>query len=325
MTGNDKPAIAVWGVGAHARRNLIPAIASSSSWRLAGLLSRNRTVTKAVAAPLGARVYEGEAELLSDPSVAAVLLAGPNGVHYGQAKAVLGSGKAALVEKSFCESYDEAAELVALAEAQRVLVAECFSYVYHPQFERLKESLSAAGRVSSLTARFGFPFREPADIRYRRDLAGGALLDVGAYCLSAMARLLAGPAKVKWARMDTQSGYEVDTGGQAVVEMAGGVVGLCDWGFGRAYRNEVEVWGDRAWLRTERIFAKPDELSTAIRIIHQQDNRPENVDVPAANAFAGMLADMAIARTDKQMQADLRSGILDQAALIRDVRRLAGY
>jgi len=323
MNGAAQPGIAVWGVGTHARRNLIPALASSP-WRLTGLLSRNRAVTESVAASLGVRVYDGEAEMLSDPAVTAVLLAGPNGVHYHQAKAVLGVGKAALVEKSFCENCDQAAELTALAQQHGVLVAECFSYVYHPQFEQLKAALSASGRIMSLTARFGFPFRDPSDIRYRRDLAGGALLDVGAYCLSAMARLVPGPAKVKWSRMHTAPGYEVDTGGQAVVEMANGVVGLCDWGFGRAYRNEIEGWGVSASYLAERIFAKPADLRTEIRIVHQQDNRLESVTVAAGNAFAGMLTAMAAARTDGAMQATLRDDILEQAALIRDVRRLAG-
>jgi NDP-hexose-3-ketoreductase len=323
MSAAEKPGIAVWGIGAHAQRNLIPAIALSP-WTLTGLLSRNRAVAAPIAGRLGVRTYEHEAEMLSDPTVEAVLLAGPNGVHHEQAKAVLCAGKSALVEKSFCDTYEQAAELTMLAEQRGLLVAECFSYVFHPQFERLKEALPGSGRLASLTARFGFPFRDPADIRYRRDLAGGALLDVGAYCLSAMARLVRGPAKVKWARMDTTLGYEVDTAGQAVIEMADGVVGLCDWGFGRAYRNEVEGWSDSASIFAERIFAKPADLPTVVRVIHQQDNRFESIAVSPANSFAEMLTAMAAARSDLVAQAAFRGEILSQAALIRDVRLLAG-
>jgi NDP-hexose-3-ketoreductase len=262
--------------------------------------------------------------MLSDSKVTAVLLAGPNGVHYEQGKTVLKAGKAALVEKSFCDTYDQAAELTALAQQRGLLLAECFGYVFHPQFARLKAAWDASGRPASLTARFGFPFRDPSDIRYRADLAGGALLDVGAYCLSAMARLAPGPVTVKWARMDTAAGYEVDTAGQAVVETANGVVGLCDWGFGRAYRNEVEGWSDDASILAERIFAKPADLATTIRILHQQDNRVENIAVAPGNAFTAMLTAMAAARTDAAGQTVLRDEILEQARLVRDVRRLAG-
>jgi NDP-hexose-3-ketoreductase len=323
MSAIGKPGIAVWGVGSHARRNLIPAIAGSP-WLLAGLLSRNQAVVREVAAPLGVRVYADQAQMLADPNVAAVLIAGPNGVHYAQAKAALGAGKHALVEKSFCDTYEQAAELVAMAGERGLLVAECFSYVFHPQFGQLKTALSASGKLVSLTARFGFPFRDPSDIRYRADLAGGALLDVGAYCLSALSRLVPGPAKVSWARVDSAPGYEVDTGGQAVVEMAGGVTGLCDWGFGRAYRNEVEGWSDRASIFTERIFAKPADLATAIRIIHQQDNRTETESVLPHNSFAGMLRAMAAALADDAARERLGDEIMEQAALVRDVRRLAG-
>jgi NDP-hexose-3-ketoreductase len=323
MSAGAKPGIAVWGVGSHARRNLIPAIAGSP-WLLIGLLSRTRAVVAEVAAPLGARVYADQAEMLADPAVAAVLIAGPNGVHYAQTKAVLGAGKHALVEKSFCDTYDQAAELVDMAAQRGLLAAECFSYVFHPQFGQLKAALNGSGRLASLTARFGFPFRDPSDIRYRADLAGGALLDVGAYCLSAMARLVPGPAKVAWARMDNAAGYEVDTGGQAVVELAGGVTGLCDWGFGRAYRNELEGWSDTASLLTERIFAKPVDLATTLRITHQQSNRIETVPVAQGDSFAGMLNAMAAAIADKAAREKLAAEILEQAALVRDVRRLAG-
>jgi NDP-hexose-3-ketoreductase len=323
MSGTAKPGIAVWGVGSHARRNLIPAVALSP-WSLTGLLSRNRVVVEEVAAPLGCCAYADAGEMLADKNVAGVLIAGPNGVHYEQAKAVLNAGKAALVEKSFCANQAQAVELAELARQRGLLVAECFSYVFHPQFARLKTALQGGGKLASLTARFGFPFRDPSDIRYRADLAGGALLDVGAYCLSAMCRLVPGPARIKWARMDIAPGHEVDTGGQAAIEMADGVVGLCDWGFGRAYRNEVEAWSDSFSLRTERVFAKPAELETVIRILHQQDNRVEDIAVPSGNSFAAMLTAMAEARGDEAARAMLRAEILEQAALVHDVRRHAG-
>lgn len=324
MSDFAKPGIAVWGVGSHARRNLIPAIADSP-WRLSGLLSRNREVLGEVAAPLGARIYSDVSEMLADRAVSAVMIAGPNGVHYNQARAVLSSGKHALVEKSFCDTYDQAAELVALAGDRGLLVAECFSYVFHPQFSQLKTALRASGKLASLTARFGFPFRDHSDIRHRADLAGGALLDVGAYCLSIMARLAGGEAKVAWARMDRAPGYEVDTGGQAVVEMADSVTGLCDWGFGRAYRNELEGWSDSASVFAERVFAKPADLSTSIRLVHQLNNRVETLPVPAGNSFVAMLESMAAAQGDRGARERLAAEILQQAILVRDVRRLAGY
>jgi hypothetical protein len=124
--------------------------------------------------------------------------------------------------------------------------------------------------------------------------------------------------------MDTAAGYEVDTGGQAAVEMANGAVGLCDWGFGRAYRNEVEAWSDSASIRTERIFAKPAELETVIRLMHQKGNRIEEIAVPPANPFCAMLKAMASARNNEAARAALRADILEQAALVHEVRRHAG-
>ena len=313
MSAVAKPGLAIWGVGEHARRNLIPAIAASP-WSLTGLLSRNVALMEKIA-PLGVRFYVDVVDMLSDKEVTAVLIAGPNGVHYEQAKLVLSAGKAALVEKSFCANQEQAVTLAGLAERNGLLVAECFSYVFHPQFGWLKAILSQTGGLATLTARFGFPFRDSSDIRYRADLAGGALLDVGAYCLSAMCRLVPGPARVKWARMDVAPGYAVDTRGQAAVEMANGVVGYCDWGFGRAYRNEVEAWGENLILRTERIFAKPADLQTFIRVIHQQDNRVEEILVPQGNSFANMLTAMAAARENADAQRACRVDILDQARL----------
>ena len=319
-----KPGIAVWGVGSHARRNLIPAIAASP-WRLAGLLTRNQVQAREIADPLGVPVYADAAEMLSNSDVAAVLLAGPNGVHYEQTKRVLAAGKAALVEKSFCETLVQAEELAGIAEARGLLIAECFSFAFHPQFLRFKTALQEAGRPVSLTARFGFPFRAPDDIRHRADLGGGALLDVGAYCLSIMDRLLPGPVAVTWARMDKAQGYEVDTQGAAVVQGSGSVTGFCDWGFGRAYRNEIEGWGGGATVFAERIFAKPSDLPTRVRFVHQRDNRVEEIDIPAANSFVQMLTAAATALNDTVAQKALRREILSQARLIQQVRDCAGW
>ncbi len=94
----------------------------------------------------------------------------------------------------------------AAADAELVLM-EAFHYRYHPLFARLRTILSAGdiGQVRHLEAHFCIVLPRPGDIRFRADLAGGALMDTGCYTVHLL-RHLAGAepevvrAEARWTR-----------------------------------------------------------------------------------------------------------------------------
>lgn len=173
--------VAVWSIGNHARRNLLPALRKAPSTQIVGVLSRDRAAAQTVAREYDAHAFDTPGEMLRDSRVEAVVLAGPNALHFQQAIATLHSGKHAFVEKTLACSELEVRALATAAKSGAVVIAECFMFEHHPQFLALRELLRSQelGPLRSLTCRFGFPHLEPTDIRYSRELAGGALNDTG--------------------------------------------------------------------------------------------------------------------------------------------------
>lgn len=314
--------LGVWTIGDHARRNLLPAVAEAPSWRLQAVSTRDPVVCGEVAEAFEAPGYVNPDDMLADPRVDAVLLAGPNGTHFERARQALQAGKHVFVEKSLTGRLDHAEALVALATRSDLVLAECFMYQFHPQFEVLQTLLGPngpVGAVHTIEARFGFPHLAANNIRYSKALEGGALLDAGAYCISALDRLTEGAGEVCWASLGYHDPFEVDTSGSALIAGAG-VTAFADWGFGRSYRNEIEVWGTNASVSVQRSFSKPSSLSTDLLVRHQLGGRLETIVVPGTNAFVLMLEHFAKACDSSVLRRDLWARAVRQARLIDAVR-----
>lgn len=139
------------------------------------------------------RVHATYEALLADADIDAVYVPLPNSLHHAWTMRALEAGKHVLCEKPSAANAREAQEMVdAATSAGRVLV-EAFHWRYHAMAERIVELVreGAVGRLVHVDAAFCIPLPIFSDIRYRRDLAGGALMDVGSYTVS-MLRHLAG-------------------------------------------------------------------------------------------------------------------------------------
>jgi predicted dehydrogenase len=153
------------------------------------------------------RVHPDYDTLLADPDVDAVYVPLPNGLHARWTIRALEAGKHVLCEKPFAASVAEAeAMAAAAARAGRVLV-EAFHYRYHPLFARVRAILDAGeiGEVRHLEAHLCIPCFPPGDIRYRADLAGGALMDAGCYTVHILRHLTGAEPEVvaadaRWTR-----------------------------------------------------------------------------------------------------------------------------
>jgi len=115
MEKQESPGVAVWGIGDHAQRNLLPAIAANPALRLAGITSRNRSICETVAETYGSRYWLDFERMLADDDVDVVVIATPTGLHVEHAGAALKAGKHVWCDKPLRETYDEAETLVSLA------------------------------------------------------------------------------------------------------------------------------------------------------------------------------------------------------------------
>jgi predicted dehydrogenase len=184
-----------------AQRNLEAAVV--------GVAARDARRAASFAAKHGIeRVYTGYDELLADPAIEAVYNPLPNSHHARWTIRALEAGKHVLCEKPFSATVAEAEAMAdASARTGRVLM-EAFHYRYHPLFGRLRTIIAAGeiGAVRHVEATFCIPLLRASDIRWRADLAGGALMDTGCYAVHLLRHLAQSEPDVVAARAKWTSG-----------------------------------------------------------------------------------------------------------------------
>jgi len=184
-----------WGVlGAAniARKQVIPAIQLSERSRVVAIASRTTSRAEALAREAGIpHVFNDYHALLQSDEVDAVYIPLPNSEHHRWTIAAAEAGKHILCEKPFALNALQAEEMVAAARRNNVLLAEAFMYRHHPLIKTLLDLLhnNAIGELRLVRSIFSYNLTRDEDIRIDPDLGGGALLDVGCYCVS-LARLI---------------------------------------------------------------------------------------------------------------------------------------
>jgi predicted dehydrogenase len=187
-----------WGVlgcADIALRRLIPAMQRATGCEVLAIASRDADRAREAASQSHIpRVSGSYAELLTDADVDAVYIPLPNSLHAEWTVRAAEAGKHVLVEKPMALSVTECERMLAAAESAGVHLMEAFMYRFHPQHAYVRDVVAsgAIGRVHMLRSTFCARMqRPPTDIRFSRELGGGALLDVGVYAIDA-ARWLAG-------------------------------------------------------------------------------------------------------------------------------------
>ena len=140
-----------------------------------------------------ARASESYDALLADPDVQAVYIPLVNSLHHEWTLRALAAGKHVLCEKPLALNIQQAEEMTAAAKASGKLLMEAFMYRFHPRTRSFIESISDPLYVQ---ASFGFPLNATTNYRLQPELGGGALLDVGCYCVNAALWILGEPENV---------------------------------------------------------------------------------------------------------------------------------
>jgi NDP-hexose-3-ketoreductase len=311
--------IACWSIGEHAVKNMLPAIAECKDVNLSGIYTRNKIRAEEQCKLHNCVQYNEETDLLKDSCVDAVYLSSPTGVHAEQISKCLNSGKSVLVEKTALPSLVETKELIKKAEQKGLVIMEAFMYRFHNQFQTLKKLLDSKkyGEVIKIDCEFGFPHLNDNDIRYKKELGGGAVYDAGAYTLSAARHLLGGKCDVVWAKMVKQNEFEVDIRGYASL-ISQYTLANCTWAFGASYSNKIRIWCEGAHILCDRAFSKTPNYSTAI-VIEQNGSVVDTISIGCDNHFVNML-------THFNQQLLLKTGqtendeLLEQALVVDKVK-----
>lgn len=133
------------------------------------------------------KIYDSPKALLQDENVDIVYITTPHNTHIQYAIEALNAGKHVLCEKSIFLNYAELMEAKSIAKEQGVVLAEAMTIYHMPLYKTLLKRLHNGdfGPVNLITLNFGsYKVYDMKNRFFNKDLAGGAMLDIGVYALS---------------------------------------------------------------------------------------------------------------------------------------------
>jgi predicted dehydrogenase len=203
------------------------------------------------------RAIEGYQNLIDDPDVDALYIPLPNGLHAEWTIQALRAGKPVLCEKPLCGSLAETERVLGVARETGTLLWEAFVFPFHPQMQRIHGLLAggAIGELQEIQSNFHFRISSPANIRLSRDLAGGAVNDIGCYPVRLARELFGDEHESAWATAQwggAADGVDVDT--QGSLGFPGDRRLLLSCGFGRSLDTFSRLLGTAGQIHISNAF-----------------------------------------------------------------------
>jgi len=253
MGDDGKVRLGILGTGGILDR-FLPGAERSRRVDVVAVASRDAERARRFAAERGIGRSHGSYDaLLADPDVEAVYLPLPNSMHHDWTMRSLAAGKHVMAEKPYSTVAAQVDAAHDLADSEGLVLTEGFMWRHGPHALRFVEELHRIGELRTIRSTFSFSIDSESDIRLDAGLAGGSLMDVGTYCVSA-ARLLVGREPVAAMGLAWPARSGVDDRFSGVLDFGEGVVATLTSGF-RSEHSGIEAIGSVGSLRLDDPFA----------------------------------------------------------------------
>jgi predicted dehydrogenase len=311
-----------WGILSTARigARLVRGARETDAADIVAVASRNAASAQAFADAHGIPRAHGSYEaLLADPDVEAVYIPLPNSMHVDWTLRALQAGKHVLCEKPMDRRPDQVARAFDLAERSGLVLSEAFMWRHNPQTARLRALLDegAIGDLRLVRACFSFMLAADVDVRLDPALDGGALMDVGCYCVSG-ARLVAGGEPLSVTAEAVTGPTGVDTRLTGLLRFDGDLLAIVDCGLDVTSRGELEVVGAEG-----RILVPDPWHCIAPRIVVERGYEREVIELEPADSYRLELEDCSAAIRGEHAPLLGRADALGQARTIDALYRAA--
>lgn len=268
-------------------------------------------------------LIEGYENLLENYDLDAVYIPLPNSMHFEWVKKALNIGINVLVEKSLACNLKQAKELNDLAKEKNLVLLENFQFRFHSQLNYITNLLNKGtiGDIRVFRSTFCFPpFPSTDNIRYNKDLGGGALLDAGAYPIKLSQLILGSDLEVTSAVLNYGEDKEVDIwGGVFLRQKQGNLFSQIAFGFDNYYQCNVEIIGSKGKLYTNRLFTAKKGFTPTL-VLETNEKGIQNIELESDNHFRNMLLYFKELFSNGTKKEEEYVNNINQAKLLEDVR-----
>lgn len=267
------------------------------------------------------QLFDDYERAIDDSDAQLVYVSTTNDRHAALASRALARGKHVIVDKPAALRLDDVLALADQAAAAGLCVAEANVWAHHPQVQAMLAAFAQAESAPrQVLASFSFPPLSPDNIRYRAELGGGALWDLGPYAVSP-GRVLFGCAPTSARATILASEHGVDTAFCVELLYDGGRSLVGQFGFTSGYSNRLELLGPDVRVWVERVFTPPPDFESVVEVNVRGQAR--SLRSPPANSFALFLADVRDAITSGETSR-LREAMIADHRVLDELRLSSG-
>jgi dTDP-3,4-didehydro-2,6-dideoxy-alpha-D-glucose 3-reductase len=327
MKNNNVVRIGVLGCSDFAMRSMIPSMINlPDHYELVAVTSRDAEKSREISRKLNIkRSFNSYEQLLDCNVLEAIYIPLPNSLHFKWVKIALERGLHVLVEKSMACSLEDVKYINKIASKSNLVLVENFQFRFHKQLAIIEKMISdgVIGELRCVRSSFGFPpFKDTSNIRYKKELGGGSLLDAGAYPIKIAQIFLGQDIEVSAANLCFDHQKDIDIWGGAYVNQKNGpLFAEIAFGFDNFYQCNLELWGSEGTISTKRIFTTPPDYSSEIMLNSSNDNHVFHVK--PCNHFEKMMIHFHnLINTKEGLSAEYKQNI-NQSRLIFEASTIA--
>ena len=283
-----------WGIVGAARVNerMIPAINQSELGELIAIGSRRKGAAKDCLlrhlpeSEDKVSCFDGLDQVINHESADAIYIPLANEEHTEIALKAIRAKKHVLIEKPMAIKSEEVSILIEEAKKNNVKIMEGFMYAFHPQFDRIMNTIKSniLGDISYAHSMFSFPIKPARFYRINRSMenGGGALWDIGPYAIHTLRQCFKeNPKRVQAIAKLNKHGADISTSG--LIDFGNSKRATFDISFECTRRSEFEVFGPLGKVKCPTVW-QPEDKQTKI-IINTESSGLTKEIVPAANHF----------------------------------------
>jgi predicted dehydrogenase len=216
----------------------------------------------------------------------------PNSLHKEWAIHAAEAGKHVLCEKPLGLNAAEAEEMVAAFRKAGRKLAEAFQWRHHPQGQIVRDIVrgGALGDLRLIDAGFSFMLTRLDDVRWKPELGGGSLYDVGCYPI-ALARYVTGQEPLAVTAQAHWGDSGVDDRLVATLEFPGGVLAHINCGFTLPLRRYYEVVGTEGSVAVNRAYNPKEDHPGEVWRYDEDRELVDTIELGRLNSYTLMIDD----------------------------------
>jgi xylose dehydrogenase (NAD/NADP) len=276
--------IGVMGTADIAVRAVIPALKKSKKVEVRGIASRQLEKARGCAKKFGIPLFYGSyKELLESTDIDAVYIPLPNKLHFEWTKQALLKGKHVICEKPLALTSQEVVQMIRISHEKKRLLMEAFMYRFHPRHEEVFKLIREGiiGEVRAIESAFSYVLDNPDSYLMRRELGGGALYDVGCYCIN-VSRMVTGAEPVEVYGTINPSKTNVDLTFSGIIRFPRGVISQFHVSMDEEPRYYYRVIGDKGLIEVPWAFVS---FGKTTHIILQKNEKQDTITFKGVDEY----------------------------------------